>query len=450
MRRPGAALIAVRGFDALKVYLPFMLLQGGFAVRLPEVLQLPWQVFVWVYSLSRIHVLLFDWLTVAHRIDAHGITLRRGWPAGRTTTVAWADVASLSIDQDVIHRFLGRHRATVVVGAETQPTLVLEALGPAEVETLRNHGAEGRAASDAATPPETHATPAPLHRTTWRDLLVVAVTHGQGALVVPFAISAYGDLAEWLPLPSDTQALAWTLSGGPWVLVAACLVAGLVYGFVRAWLRFGGHEVSLVQGRYVVTRDAIDRGTGTARAQDVVGVRIDQNPLMRALGLGSLHLVLRRGQGATQALTVLPAARLSLIERHVAELLPGTTPPPGRPHAGPVVGVGLLTVAAASSLLAAGQPWLAGLGALVGLWLADRVATSLAVGEGCLVVHRRGWASRRTYLLAGEALRAVSTWRVGPTGWTGTTLTLLDRAPVTLRTWGMTDEGADRARACVR
>ena len=35
MRRPGAALIAVRAFDAVKVYLPFMLLQGGFASRLP-------------------------------------------------------------------------------------------------------------------------------------------------------------------------------------------------------------------------------------------------------------------------------------------------------------------------------------------------------------------------------------------------------------------------------
>lgn len=452
MRRPGARLVAVRAFDALKVYLPFMLLQGGFASRLPELLQLPWQAFVWAYSLSRIHVILFDWVTTAYRIDGHGITLRRGWPGSHTTSVAWGDIASLSIDQDVVHRFLHRHRATLVVGAETQPTVVLEVLMPAEVEMLRSHGAQRATPSggtpgptpDVASPEPDAAGPESLHRTSWLDLLVVAVTYGQVALVVPFAISAYGDLAEWLPLPPDGQALAWALSGGPWVLAAACLLAGLAYGLARAWLRFGGHAVRLVDGRYEVTRHAIDRGSGTARAQDVVGVRIDQNPLMRVLGLGTLHLVLRRGQGAVQALTVLPIARLPVIERHVATLLPGVPPPPGRPHAGPVLAVGVVTLAVAAALLAGGQPWLAGLALLVGLWLADRAATSLAVGADRLVVHQRGWASRRTYLLASGALRAVATWRVGRTPWSGTTLTLLDRAPVALRAWGTTDVCVDR------
>ena len=457
MRRPGAALIAVRAFDAVKVYLPFMLLQGGFASRLPEVLHLPWQAFVWLYTLSRVHVLLFDWLTTAYRIDEHGITLRRGWPASRTTTVAWADVASLTIDQDVIHRLLGRHRATVVVGAETQPNLVLEVMGDAEVEALRRGRPseqdrpseqgwpfEARSTRTSGTSAHTSGAVEPLHRTSWVDLLVVAATYGQVALVVPFAVSSYGELAEWLPLPSDAEALGWLLSGGPWLLAAASVVAGLAYGLFRAWLRFGGHEVRLVGDRYEVTRSAVDRGTGTARAHEVVGVRIDQNPLMRVLGLGTLHLVLGRGQGTAQALTVLPIARLPVIERHVATLLPGIPPPPGRPHAGPVLAVGVVALAVAAALLAGWQPWLAGLALLVGLWLADRAATSLAVGADCLVVHQRGWASRRTYLLASGALRAVATWRVGRTPWSGTTLTLLDRAPVALRAWGTTDVCVDR------
>ena len=90
MRRVSPALIVLRGVDAVKVYLPFMLLQGSVAERLPGWLQLPWLALVIYYSLTRIQLLFFDWLTTRFAITSDGITQQTGWPTRHLAHARWA------------------------------------------------------------------------------------------------------------------------------------------------------------------------------------------------------------------------------------------------------------------------------------------------------------------------------------------------------------------------
>ena len=117
MRRVSPALIVLRGVDAVKVYLPFMLLQGSVAERLPGWLQLPWLALVIYYSLTRIQLLFFDWLTTRFAITSDGITQQTGWPTRHLAHARWAEIGGLHLDQDLSHRLLGRYRARAVVGA---------------------------------------------------------------------------------------------------------------------------------------------------------------------------------------------------------------------------------------------------------------------------------------------------------------------------------------------
>lgn len=224
MRRVSPVLIALRGVDAVKVYLPFMVLQGGVAERLPDWLRLPWLILVIYYSLTRVQLLLFDWLTTRFAITPDGIAQQTGWPTRQLVHARWTEIGGLHVDQDLSHRLLGRHRARAVVGAEGRDEILLEALDADAVAELRRHHA-------AAAPPRSGIVDAPptavvgVHRTSWRDKLLISVAHGQFLLIVPFMLGAYSDLAEFAGLPSGTAVLDRVASGGVgavgWAVVAA-------------------------------------------------------------------------------------------------------------------------------------------------------------------------------------------------------------------------------------
>lgn len=157
MRRVSPRLIALRAVDAVKVYVPFMLLQGGVAERLPQWLHLPWTLLVIYYSATRVQVLLFDWLTTRFAVTGDGISLQTGWPTRQVAFARWSEISALSIDQDLSHRLIGASRIRAVIGAEGREDLLLEAMDADQVARVRalyaEHSASGRAAAAAAESP---------------------------------------------------------------------------------------------------------------------------------------------------------------------------------------------------------------------------------------------------------------------------------------------------------
>lgn len=446
MRRPGPRLIAIRAVDALKVYVPFMLLQGGFAQRLPEVLQVPWAVFVWLYSLSRVPAIFLDWLTIRCDVGPQGITYRAGWPSRTLTRVRWSEVDTLGVEQDAINRLLRVHRVTVSLGADSRPAIVLEAVTDDEVARWRawfEHATESGSAGHTATAPDEVVS-----RVGAVDLAVISVTYGQWVLVVPFLVSTYYEMASWFPLPAERSILAGLAQSPGWTLVGAVVVAA-VYGWARAWLRYGGHRVDRVGDAYEIRHRAVDHSVRRVRSVEVAGLRIDQNPLMRLLGLGSLHLVLRGSQSAGPRLTVLPVAPMSVVERHARALLPQSRPPGRRVNCGAAAVVGVPLMGVAALLWAAGHAWPAGLTGLVALWGINRSCAAVSTGVHCPIVFTRGLWSRRIYELGPGGLRSLSGWAWGQ-GRRVMAGTVLDRSPVTLLAAGVAADDWHRLRAHLR
>ena len=241
MRRVSPRLIALRAVDAVKVYVPFMLLQGGVAERLPQWLHLPWTLLVIYYSATRVQVLLFDWLTTRFAVTGDGISLQTGWPTRQVAFARWSEISALSIDQDLSHRLIGASRIRAVIGAEGREDLLLEAMDADQVARVRalyaEHSASGRAAAAAAespTAPAAGTVPGTLiYSASLRDKALISLTHAKFLLIIPFVLGAYNDLAEPLRLPSGTGLIEQVLSGDPTVLAAAVALA-FAFGFVRA------------------------------------------------------------------------------------------------------------------------------------------------------------------------------------------------------------------------
>lgn len=440
MRRVSPALIVLRGVDAVKVYLPFMLLQGSVAERLPAWLQLPWLALVVYYSLTRIQLLFFDWLTTRFAISSDGISQQTGWPTRQLAHARWSEIGGLHIDQDLSHRLLGRYRARAVLGAEGRDAILLEALDAVDVARLRcHHAAAPRPQDAAAEAAATDAQPIVVHRTSWRDKLLISFTHGQFLLIVPFILGAYSDLAEFTGLPSGTAVLDQVVAGGLLTAVWA-VAAALGFGVAHAAARYHGYTVVRSGHTFTASGGLLHHQARDARIADVRGVRISQNPLMRLAGCSSLSLVLATARGEFKSLVVLPVAPTRQAEQLAAEVLPGLASARSAPVRTPMATLaGLLAAPVVGAAVAAcyGLHWVAGLIGFVALLLANTLWARLETPlTGDVLVHRRGLVSVRAYAMRLEGIRSVESWLLRPGGECLSRTTVLDRR--TTQLWAVT------------
>lgn len=477
MHRASPALIALRAVDAAKTYLPFMLLQGSVAERLPGWAQLPWLILVWYYSLSRIQVLFFDWLTTRFAVTDAGIAQQAGWPVRSLTQARWSDIGAVQVDQDLSHRLLGRYRVRAVVGGDGRDAITLEALDAAAVERIndlhRRNGTDICAASlpaadgmDAPALPSIGPTSADLasislpdagratgasrliYRASWPDKVLISFTHGLFLLVVPLAIGAYSDLAELVGLPSGVWLLEQVLAGAAGS-VATAVLAAFTVGFAHAAVRYHHYEVHLGDALFTATGGLLNREARQSRVADVRGVRISQNPLMRVLGCASLRLVLANARGEFRSLVVLPAASIGRVRALADELLPGRTLPSANHAVAPASygwWIAAVTVPAAAGIGCAltGLPWVAALCGSLGVVLGNVLWARLDLTDSGLLLHRRGLLTTCWYALELPGVRSLQSWSfAAPDATRLTRVAVMDRRPVGL--WSLAPSVLDDA-----
>lgn len=447
MQRCSPMLLLMRAVDALKVYLPFMLLQGSIAERLPAGFRVVWYVLVAYYTVSRFPLVFFDWLTVRYTVTAEGIVHRAGWPTSVTTRVAWPEVGALQVEQDLVHQLLRRFRVRAVLGANGREDVILEAQDAASVAGLRDfhdqarRSVAGSGADRSARRPVPAAAPAPsarrvIFRAGWRDYLLISVGYGQFVLVVPFLLGAWSDVAGAVGLPDGFVLLDQLLVGGLAALLMA-VPAALAFGFAHAWLRFHDYRVSQDQGGYEARGGLLRRDVRQARNAEVCGVRISQNPLMRLVGRSSVSLVLRASGGEFRSLVVLPAAPDPVVRGVLVDLVPGADRLRGEPTRVPaaaIVTVLVTGLAGAAVAVLAQLSWVAAGTGLVAALLANALWVRVERSpDGAVLRHRRGLLWCREYVTPTTTLRWAESWRVVATHdrCVGR-LVLMDRRPISL------------------
>lgn len=484
MRRCSRTLLALRAVDALKVYLPFMLVQGGIAARLPADWLWLWYAFLAYYTLTRLQLVLFDWLTVRYAVSPWGLVCRRGWPTSVTTRAAWSEVGALHVEQDLTHQLLRRFRVRAVIGAEGREEIELDALDAGDVAALRAfHGsARGTAqpdvrldlrrdelqhvSGDGTSPGEpqdgsagavtAHPRPMVLFRAGARDYLLISVGYGQFVLLLPFLLGAWSDIADLLGLPDGTALLEQAAGGGALALLGFVPVAA-AFGILRTWVTYGGYRVTSDASGFEANGGLVRRDVRRARLAEVTGVRVTQNPLMKLVGRYSVSLVLASARGEFRSLLVLPVASAAQVRRLQLQLIPDAArdrlPPTGVPA---TVVVAILAAGAGGTAAAAlgGLPWVAAAVALLAVALCNAcwVRVEAPLGDGAVFRHRGGVLWSRDYLLATAAVRQLESWTWTPWGSSGrgwARLRIMDRRPVSL--WlpavpaRLIDEWAERA-----
>ncbi len=422
MYRCSPALLVIRAIDALKVYLPFMLVQGSIAERLtPPFLWLWWALVVY-YSVTRLHLIFFDWMTIRFSYSADGIVYRSGWLNRVTTQATWSQIGALHVEQNVFHQLLHRYQVRAVIGAEGKVDITLDALDAVTVARLRKYH---RATAGEVVPELVPAEGAVLQRRTglapqtgsrelyrarWQDYAIISVGYGQFVLLVPFLLGAWSEVADALALPNG-RVLVDGLVSGSWIMITGFVVAAAAFGFVRAFATYGGYRVAADSDGFEAECGLWARHHRRARQDEVKGLLISQNPLMYVMGRYSVSLVLASARGEFRSLVVLPAAPTSAVHQLAESLIPGSlsqrteaTTPAGL--AGIVVAAG---VGAATALSALGSFWVAAGALLAALLFANSVWVKvwLPAAGSTVFRHRRGLLWRREYVMHTDSVRLI-------------------------------------------
>lgn len=368
-QRNSAAMFVTRAADTATTVLPTGLVWLSLRGRWPHVMGVPVDLVFGLVAAAAVAALAAEWWTTRFCFDDDGIELSRGLLTRRSTSLAWRDVASVQISRTPVARAIGRAQVTVGIGSRARADLVLGTVREQTAQAVQE--CFGRARDDGPSTTGTTAPSAPddadrgqaedalrlVYRMRTRDYLVLSLTYGQFVLLVPWLLGLFDTLSNLervagVSLPFEPHRVSWPLAVVALLLAPASAV---VFGTAVAWLRFRGFAVRQSADVIETTGGFVSAESRRVAGPQVVGVKIQQNPLMRVTGFARVGVVTRQSGRRVGANIVFPAARLaSLPQRlgdsfvryagpagHVGALGPGRTA--GRILA---AGAGLMVVSA--------------------------------------------------------------------------------------------------------
>jgi putative membrane protein len=347
------------------------------------------------------------WLTTTWWVTEDGIHHRRGLLSIKETDVPLTRVQALDLEQGPVQRLFGVQSLHVQTGGGgAKGEIVLEAVGPEEVEALR--ALVSRRAELAET-----AAPEVERRLDRGALLVAAVTAGQVGVLLP-VLAGVGQLLGSLGESGSDAVRLLPDTAREWLLAAAVLlVAAWLLAVLGTIVAFAGFTVSRDGDRLRIRRGLVQRREATLTVERVRAVEVVEGVLRRPFGLTAVRVeVIGHAKEPTAAQTLFPLLRRADVRPFLDALLPeladdldGLAPPPRRAlrrYALPPAALGL--VAGAAAWIAFGVPWALALALAGAGWGAARYrAAGWRLEDGRIAL--RSLMVARTTVLAPAAHR---------------------------------------------
>ena len=199
----------------------------------------------------------------------------------------------------------------------------------AEDPTAAAFTADGHPPHRPSAPPQPQAADASsdvIYSISKCAYLLISITYGQFALFLPVITGLYAEASKWLPLPGRESVDVY---GGalPWWGLALVLVlavaAAVAYGLGITWLRYRSFQVRAESGGLSITEGLISRESRRVLSSQVNGLKVEQNPFMRALGYGKLSLVSRESGRKVGTNVIFPAVKLDRLALGIDQYFPG-------------------------------------------------------------------------------------------------------------------------------
>lgn len=275
------------------------------------------------------------WSRFSYALTADAVVIESGLFNRNRRTIPYERLADIGIERGPVQRLFGLAKVTLETGAAGTDDGVLDSVGLAEAERLRETIRRRRGAAPAAAgdPAAAAAAPAPAARLVFAmDARRVAISGLFGFSLVWIAVAfgalesvggAFGlDTLLWDMVSAraeDARAVplrVWVRASA--LAAAAALVLGVVAGLARAVLRDHDFRLSDEGGRLRRARGLFTRSEAVIALPRVQLVAIDTGPLRRRFGWSRLRAQVLGGEGAAGRQDLAPLARADEVERLLA------------------------------------------------------------------------------------------------------------------------------------
>ena len=342
-------------------------------------------------------------------------------------------MSAFDVDTPWAHRLFSVYRVTIAQAKGEEASIIMRGIDAHCVEVLQRHAVDSAPPLapggdvTTATPPAAGRTL--IHRSTGGELAVMSISHGQIIILGLALLMASWELVDQFGLSS-----AWSraIHDVPFVArVTIGLILGLVGGLTATLVQFHDFRVERrPDGQLVTTYGLLARRERCFDAGAVTGLIVHRNLIELILGRARLGVITRDSGARLASNTVIPSARLEVVEAVAREHFGHLAPAPSAvPHASGVLRAlvwGALTTMTAIALGVAanalGLPlWavflITAVGGLLLAFFGKAAATQFSWDAVSEVVHVTTlFAYRRQTSLRLRALHGVGTmaWRSAP------------------------------------
>lgn len=129
---------------------------------------------------------------------------------------------------------------------------------------------------------------------TKKDVLKASFTSLSFLVIIPVIGSFYNKINELFNVEEQAEGFFATLLNSWWMvtlIIIVLVIASATFGIIRAFLKFGKHEISSDQNRIYITRGIIDEATFSISKDKVQAIEITQSIMKRLFGLAEVKLI---------------------------------------------------------------------------------------------------------------------------------------------------------------
>lgn len=273
------------------------------------------------YLGTRLYILFYDWIAVKYNITQSGVILETGLLKKRKIVLKWNDIRSVSISSDPILRFKNLSQVELVQYSSSTNRIILFAISNVDTDIINSHirtNTNHKIQTKKKSWSNIHDKVAITPQLRIKDYFLIGFTYAQFVVIIP-TIYSFLQVTLFHQQYNDDRIqqlysfLHLTLSNKILIIIVL-VILGLIYSTFISWVRFSRIMVYKSTDGYEYSAGLIDRRTRFIPLNNIEGIIVSQNLLMRLTNRYQLKVITGGKESSERAYPIIPLGDQKTIE----------------------------------------------------------------------------------------------------------------------------------------
>lgn len=249
-------------------------------------------------------VIVYNWLTHKYMLKDGTFHLYQGLAKKTERRIPFSKVHNIQRHRSFLHRLFNITSITFetsMSGPESAVKFKAISLQQAdEIEQDLNLYLEKDVTEEETLEPEESDNPKvttdrTIHfKPTRKDTIKAAFTSFSFLLLIPIIFTFYIQLDDFFGLDDKAEGVFNTIISSWWfiaLVIVALIIASIIFGLARAFIKYGKYEISSDDERIYITRGMVNELSFSIDKEKVQAIEITQSFTKRILGLAEVKLI---------------------------------------------------------------------------------------------------------------------------------------------------------------